>query len=149
MNKDNEKLLLPHLSMRLKRILRNKKRRSDEQASTRKSMAMVEKRLARWVSEGRYRERYCSMDMILEDLGLTRNELCSYCSRIFHKSFLSWRKELRMADARKMLLDHPEVPVYEIASELGIDDRSNFRHQFKSVTGLTPSGWRQKFLKKT
>ena len=54
-----------------------------------------------------------------------------------------------MADARKMLLDFPDVPVSKIASDLGIDDKSNFRHQFKSVTGLTPSEWRQKFLKKT
>ena len=149
MHKDNEKLLLPNLSMRLKRILADKKRRSDERADARRSMAMVEKRLARWVAEGRYRERYCSMDMILEDLGLTRNELCSYCSRKYHKPFLSWRKELRMADARRMLLDFPDVPVYKIASDLGIDDKSNFRHQFKSVTGLTPSEWRQKFRKKT
>ena len=147
MHKENEKLLLPHLSMRLKRILKDKKRRNNERTMARKSMALVEKRLTQWVAEGKYRERYCSMDVILEELGLTRDELCSYCSRRFNKTFLSWRKGLRMEDARKMLLDFPDVPVSKIASDLGIDDKSNFRHQFKSFTGYTPSEWREKFHK--
>ena len=147
MNKVNEKLLMPNLPKMLKRILIDKKLRTRERSRARKSMAMVEKRLTQWVAEGKYRERYCSMDIILEELGLTRHELCSFCSRKFNKSFLSWRKELRMEDARKMLLDFPDVPVSKIAGDLGIDDKSNFRHQFKSVTGYTPSGWRQKFHK--
>ena len=111
-------------------------------------MTMVERRLRQWVREGKYRLDYGSMDKILDDLGLTGGELSSYCSKKFNKSFLSWRKELRIKEAKKRLLDSPEVPAYRIGRELGISDKSDFRHQFKSITGYTPGQWREKYLKK-
>ena len=108
---------------------------------------MVEARLSKWVAEGKHRLRYDSMDDILEDLGLTGDELCSYCSGRLGKTFLTWRKELRMKEAMKLLLASPEIPACKIGASLGIEDKSNFRHQFKSVTGYTPDGWRKKYQK--
>ena len=108
-------------------------------------MSFVEERLGKWVGDGRYRVKYGSMDEILDELGITGDELRFYCSRTFQKSFLSWRKDLRMEDAKKMLLDFPDMPSGKIGSILGISDRSDFRHQFKSATGMTPSQWREKF----
>ena len=113
-----------------------------------KTMTMVGSRLDSWVAEGKYRLWYDSMDRILEDLGLTAGELSMYCTTKLKKNCLTWRKELRMADAKRMLLEHPEMPASKIGKSLGIMDKSNFRHQFKSVTGLTPSRWREKFQKK-
>ena len=110
--------------------------------------AIVRKKLKQWVAGKKYRLRYYSMDSILDELGLTSKELSSYCSRKFKKNFLSWRKDLRMDDAKRMLLEHPDFPVTRIAEEVGIDDKSNFRHQFKSVTGYTPTEWRLKKIKK-
>ena len=52
-----------------------------------------------------------------------------------------------LEEAKRMLLDHPEMPACQVGRALGITDKSNFRHQFKSVTGLTPTEWRKKFKK--
>ena len=111
-------------------------------------MSLVEERLARWVDEGRYRIRYDSLEEIIEELGITSDELRVFCSRKFHKSFLSWRKDLRMEDAKRMLLDFPDMPSGMIGNIVGIIDKSDFRHQFKSTTGMTPTEWREKYLKK-
>ena len=123
-------------------------RERKDQSLKKKTMDLVGLRLESWVAEGKYRLWYGSMDSILEDLGLTAGELSMYCTAKLKKNFLSWRKELRMEDAKELLLKHPEVPASKIGKCLGINDKSNFRHQFKSVTGLTPSQWREKFQKK-
>lgn len=119
-----------------------------DQSRKKKTMDLVGLRLESWVAEGKYRLWYESMDSILEDLGLTAGELSMYCTAKLKKNFLSWRKELRMEEAKRLLLKDPEMPASKIGKSLGINDKSNFRHQFKSVTGLTPSQWREKFQKK-
>lgn len=110
--------------------------------------ANVRKRLDKWVREGKHRLDYGSVELIQEDMGLIAEELRSYCSRKFKKRFLTWRKELRMKEARNMLLVYPSMPVCKVATALGIKDKSDFRHQFKSTTGCTPSEWRRKKSKK-
>ena len=57
-------------------------------------------------------------------------------------------KELRIEDAKRMLISSPETPASKIGESLGISDKADFRHQFKSVTGLAPSEWREKNMKK-
>ena len=82
------------------------------------------------------------------DLDLTGEELSFYCSTRFGKTFLTWRKELRIEEAMDLLLKFPVIPASKIGLSLGIKDKSDFRHQFKSVTGMTPREWREKNLKK-
>ena len=147
--KNKEKLPVPRFIIRLKLLRSARERRNSDRFNSRRTMAMVEARLSRWVAEGKHRLRYGSMDDILEDLGLTGDELCSYCSGRLGKTFLTWRKEIRMKEAMKLLLDSPEIPACKIGASLGIEDKSNFRHQFKSVTGYTPDGWRKKYQKKS
>ena len=150
MKKDlnKEKLLFSRLASRWRILHTRKAREMKDLSSKKKTMDLVGPKLERWVAEGKDREWYRSLDNILEDLGLTAGELSMYCTAKLKKNFLTWRKELRMEDAKKMLLDHPEMPSKIVGESLGIKDKSNFRHQFKSVTGLTPSQWRKKYQKK-
>ena len=145
---NKEKLLFSRISSKLRFLRARKDNERQYHSHKKKTMELVGSRLERWVAEGKYRLWYESMDCILEDLGLTTGELSMYCTAKLKKNFLTWRKELRMEDAKIMLLEHPEMPAKEIGKSLGIKDKSNFRHQFKSVTGLTPSQWREKFQKK-
>ena len=140
---NHEKLPLTTLRLKIKRYRRAKRRKAEDAAMTRRTMTTVGRRLDEWVSEGKYRLTYESTDTILRELGLTSSELSFYCSRKYGKSFLSWRKDLRIEDAKRMLLEYPELPACEIGRSLGIPDKSNFRHQFKSATGMTPSEWRK------
>ena len=145
---NNEKLFFPRITDGIKNLLRRRQRSNEEAARMKKAIEIVEPRLKIWIAEGNYRKKYDSMDSILKELGLAADELSYYCSNRLNTTFLSWRKVLRMEDAKRMLLEYPEMPTSKIANELGISDKSNFRHQFKSVTGLSPSAWREKYLKK-
>ena len=148
MTLNNEKLTILNLRFNLKRHIYLKRKMNAEAALLRKKMAFTGERLEKWVLEGKYRIKYNSMDDILEELGVTSDELNLYCTQVFGKRFLSWRKELRIEDAKRMLISSPETPASRIGESLGISDKADFRHQFKSVTGLAPSEWREKNMKK-
>ncbi|MBR5660096.1 MAG: AraC family transcriptional regulator [Bacteroidales bacterium] len=148
MTLNKEKLPILNLRFNLKRQIYLRRKMNAEAALLKKKMCFTGERLEKWVLEGKYRIKYNSMDEILEELGVTGDELNLYCSRVFGKRFLTWRKELRIEDAKRMLISDPETPVSTIGESLGISDKADFRHQFKSITGLTPTGWREKKLKK-
>ena len=139
--------LLTTISKRIKRLKENSFTGIRDNISARKTLAKVGKRLELWIGEGKHHEYYDSMDDILEELGLTKEELSFYCSRVLKKKFLTWRKELRIEDAKKLLLKHPEAPACHIGYVVGFGDKSNFRQQFRSVAGCTPTEWREKNLK--
>ena len=148
MGLNKEKLQLSTLRFTLRRQHYLLKKKIEDTARFKRTKTMVKARLGRWVQDGKYRIKYNSMDDILEDLGLTADELSLFCAKEFGKKFLTWRKELRMEDAKNLLLSYPDTPACKIGSSLGITDKSDFRQQFKSVTGMTPSEWREKNSKK-
>ncbi len=125
-----------------------KKKRLVEARRARKVLSMVDKRLGDWVAAGKYKLNYSSIDDILKELDVTSDELSYFCATRYGKSFLTWRKELRIEEAKRMLVDYPRIPAYKIGKSLGINDKADFRHQFKSATGMTPSEWREKNIKK-
>lgn len=116
----------------------------DEKSLNRSSAAKAAKAFEQWVRERRYTEPTESTETPLREMGLTSGELASFCKSRFGKPFLTVRKELRIREAGKLMLEHPELTVGEIGSMVGFSDASNFRHQFKSVEGMTPSEWREK-----
>ena len=54
---------------------------------------------------------------------------------------------MRIEDAKRLLMEQPEIPVRHIGYIIGFSDKSNFRRQFKEVVGCTPSEWRERELK--
>ncbi len=102
--------LIAAISKRLRRIRGDRLAAIQGRINSRKTLEKVEKHLARWVRDGKHHECYDSMEEILDELDLTNQELSFYCSRILNKKFLTWRKEIRIEDAKKLLLEHPEAP---------------------------------------
>lgn len=139
--------LIAAISKRLRRIRGDRLAAIQGRINSRKTLEKVEKHLARWVRNGKHHECYDSMEEILDELDLTNQELSFYCSRILNKKFLTWRKEIRIEDAKKLLLEHPEAPVRHIGYVVGFSDKSNFRRQFREVVGCTPTEWRESKLK--
>lgn len=49
---------------------------------------------------------------------------------------------LRIEQARRLLVAHPNMTIAHIALELGFSDESHFRRHFRRITGTTPSKYR-------
>ena len=50
---------------------------------------------------------------------------------------------LVITEAAEMLMEKPEISIYEIARKVGMTDKSNFRREFEVHTGLKPADWRE------
>ena len=57
------------------------------------------------------------------------------------KAFIS---AIQMEKAGKLLTEHSDMPIVDVAFKCGFDDASSFTHTFKRVYGISPTQYREK-----
>jgi len=76
--------------------------------------------------------------------GLSVSQLQREFARYFGITPTNYVREVRVGMARH-LLETSDLPVSQIALDCGFYDQSHFNHHFKTLTGLTPLKYRQRF----
>ena len=57
--------------------------------------------------------------------------------------FRSFVTEYRVAHAKRLMKEHPEMRLSQVADESGFSNEKTFLRTFKSITGLTPTEWKK------
>ena len=88
-------------------------------------------------------DRQISLEQIASVASMTPNAFCRYFKQRTKKTYLNYLQEIRIANACKLLARNRELGVAEVAQRCGFNNLTNFNRQFKSLKGLTPSGYRR------
>ena len=96
--------------------------------------------LKKWVLDRRHLLPV-SMEDAASELNVSKAQLSHFFRVYFRSSFLRWRKEMRIAEACRLLSENPGISLDRLGYSVGIPDRSNMRRQFLEVTGKTPAQW--------
>jgi len=102
----------------------------------------IEKALEVWVQEKRYREYDKTREEIADELHTSKEFLHLYFVTRKRVDFRTWRTELRIEDAKKMLLEDKNTSINIIGELSGFSDRANFYRQFVKIVGCSPKEWR-------
>lgn len=97
-----------------------------------------------WLSHKGYLKALNTLEAVADDIGVSPGCLSCFFRVAMKKPFLSWRKELRIEEAMHLLDDNPDLPISMAGSLVGIEDKSNFKRQFKEVAGISPAEYRDK-----
>ena len=103
----------------------------------------LERALEKWVEEKHFCEYDKSRDEVAKELGTTREKLHMYFTTRKGMDFKTWRAELRVEEAKRLLLENREISTNIIGELAGFSDRSNFHRQFVRIAGCTPRQWRE------
>ena len=103
----------------------------------------IEKALEIWVQEKRFREYDKSREEIAKELHTSKESLHLYFATVKKIDFRTWRTELRIEDAKKLLLENTSTSINIIGEMAGFSDRANFYRQFVKVVGCSPKEWRE------
>ena len=92
-------------------------------------------------------KRFCeydrSRDEIARELGTSTEMLHVYFNTKVGVDFKTWRTQLRIEDAKQLLLSEPKLSTNLIGEMCGFSDRSNFHRQFVKIVGCSPKEWRE------
>ena len=98
--------------------------------------------IKQWIADKKYREYDKTKEEIAMEIGTTKELLQLYFNKVIRQDFRNWRTELRINDAKKMLLEDRQASTNLIGEMCGFSDRSNFHTQFVKIVGCSPKRWR-------
>lgn len=103
----------------------------------------LEQALEEWVEQKKFSEYDKSREEVARELGTTRELLHLYFTTKKGIDFKTWRTELRINEAKRLLLENRELSTNVIGEIAGFSDRSNFYRQFVKLVGCSPRQWRE------
>ena len=135
----------------MQKIAENKSRRKTVKDNSQEPSAIIseadirklERSIDQWVKQKKYCEYDKSREEVAKELRTTKEHLHIYFSTIKGVDFKTWRTELRVEEAKKLLLENKEVSTNIIGEAAGFSDRSNFHRQFVKIVGCSPKQWRE------
>jgi len=116
---------------------------ADQTELTDPQLVRIERALQKWVQEKRFREYDKTRDQIAKELNTTKEMLHLYFTTKVGMDFKTWRTGLRIEEAKRLLIENPEMSTNIIAELSGFSDRSNFHRQFTKIVGCSPKQWRE------
>lgn len=132
----------------IQKISENKKRKekkdndSAQVVISESEIRKLEAALKQWVDKKSFREYDKSREDIARELNTTKEILHHYFISIKKVDFKTWRTELRIEEAKLLLLKDKDASTNIIAEASGFSDRSNFHRQFVKIVGCSPKQWR-------
>ena len=107
-----------------------------------KELRKLERNVHKWVEAKKYCESDLNREQIAEQLQTTKEYMNIYFTSVVGQDFRTWRTQLRVEEAKEMLLDKKELSLNLVAELCGFSDRSNFHRQFTRYVGCSPKEWR-------
>ena len=123
---------------------RRRKTKEDESGQPRNLMEQIsalieEKQL--------YRRKNLRITDVASELATNKTYVSVLLNNISGESFSSLITRYRVEYACKLLREHPEMLLDDVADESGFSSRTTFFRNFKALTGMTPQDWKNKKTK--
>ena len=107
-----------------------------------KEFANLAVELKKWVDNKLYCEYDKTREKVVSELHTTKEILNLYFAQKVGVDFRTWRTNLRIEEAKRLLLENKDLSVNMIAEMSGFSDKSNFHRQFTKLVGCSPRQWR-------
>lgn len=106
-----------------------------------KDRQRVEKAVSQWIVAGGYLRNGITVQQAADEMHVPRYQLTAWLKTTEHEQFSHWLTQLRIKEAKRQMLAHPEWSNDTIAEHCGFGSRSYFQTVFRKQTGMTPSAF--------
>lgn len=107
-------------------------------------LTKVETAFSKWVKAKEYHTYGLTHSKVAKALQVSDIELYLFCDWILKESIPIKIIDLRVEEAKKIILDEPSLDILVVANRVGYSSTSSLSDQFRRRTGLTPSDWKKK-----
>lgn len=105
----------------------------------------TDKKVTQWLEERHYTNPNIIIGTALHQMGITATALNTYIQNNTQAScFRKWLPILRIEEAKRQMLSHPELSIQTIAEDSGFANLANFTKAFKMQEGISPIEWLNK-----
>lgn len=104
--------------------------------------AQIAAGIAQWREEHGYTVQNLNSTTMAQRLGVSKRQLTQYLHEVEGETFRVWLSNIRIEEAKRLLLDTHAYSVESIAEACGFTSRTWMQEKFKASTGMTPLEWR-------
>ena len=103
----------------------------------------VERAVEQWTARGGHRKAGITSPVAAAEMGIARYQLTAWVKQRGYESFSRWMTALRIDEAKRVLLEHPDWGSEAVADYCGFNSRQYFHTVFRQHTGVTPAQYQQ------
>lgn len=94
-----------------------------------------------WIQSKEFCRNKMNIITAAQQLGSNRLYLSTYINTMHKCTFRSWVSRLRINEAKRLMVEKPQMTITQIAEEVGFVSLTSFTHAFKNVEGISPKEW--------
>ena len=99
----------------------------------------VEQAVNRWVAQGGYLKSGITIQTVVNEMKIPRYQLTAWLKTTDWELFNPWLTHLRLEEAKRQIVEHPDWSNDTIADNCGFSSRSYFQTVFRKQSGMTPA----------
>ena len=103
----------------------------------------------RWIARNGHLKNGITIQTAADEMKVPRYQLSAWLKTTEQELFSPWLTHLRIEEAKRQLIDHPEWSNDVIAEHCGFNSRSYFQTVFHKQTGMTPTGFLEEIKTKS
>ena len=117
----------------------------EEKETVNQHFNSVEEALDAWIAAKGFTKEGLTLAVLAVELGtVKRSALTRYFERHLHTTFRVWLSDLRLAEAKRLMLAHPEYSNDVISSACGFSSRAQLYNIFRDREQMSPGEWKAK-----
>ena len=134
-------LLLAALLITRRRKARDEDEKAEEEGLSRNLMEQISALIE---EKELYRRKNLRITDVASELATNTTYVSVLLNNLSGESFTSLITRCRVEYAKKLLREHPDMLLDDVAEESGFSSRTTFYRSFKALTGMTPQAWKQR-----
>ena len=127
-------------------LLGRRRRRGEESASEegiKRSRNLMEQMSALIEKEELFRRKNLRITDVASELATNKTYVSALLNNLSGETFTSLITRLRVEYSQKLMREHPDMLLDDVADESGFSSRTTFFRSFKALTGMTPQEWKK------
>ena len=114
-----------------------------ESASDSVERITLETKLKQWLDTKKYLTEQFTLEDLAIAIGTNKNYLSYHINEKYGVSFSSWISDMRIDEAKRLMITNPERKLENIAYSVGFSSASYFSKVFSLHEGISPARWRK------
>ncbi|MDR0603195.1 MAG: helix-turn-helix domain-containing protein [Bacteroidales bacterium] len=106
----------------------------------------IDSNLNHWIDGKHFRQNGITIGDVSRHIGTNSKYLSLHINKHMNKTFREWINDLRIEEAKRLLIEYQDMSVKEIANTIGFSSNNYFGKLFLKNTGKTPIVWRKEHL---
>jgi AraC-like DNA-binding protein len=108
--------------------------------------AIISKLHGIMIEQELYKEENITLKAVAEKMNVNFQQLSEILNKDIKKNFNTYINEFKVEEAKRLLVQEPDLPVIRVAFMVGFNSLRTFNRAFGKNTGYTPIDYRKNFL---